>query len=136
MILPDTLNYAIRLIYLIVSMALIALGILLYLAPNILSMPGEGVVQVISEKSDIPFYKCKITFDVCAVIIAVFISLLAFGRLNGVREGTVIATICVGKFLGVFTKLFQEKVNRFIGLNVPQEALSIDIASEGCCSSK
>lgn len=38
------LVYGVRLLYLFISMVLIALGILLYLAPHLISLPGEGTV--------------------------------------------------------------------------------------------
>lgn len=38
------LVYCVRLLYLIISMILIALGILFYLAPNLISLPGEGIM--------------------------------------------------------------------------------------------
>lgn len=117
LVLPVPPNYIVRLVYLVVSMMLVALGILLYLAPDILPMPSEGVMQAIQKKTGLPFYICKISFDVTAVIVAVVISLLNFGYLSGVREGTILASIGVGKFLGFFTTLLQDRIKRFLALN-------------------
>ncbi len=111
---PDPGTYMLRLIYLVISMALIGLGILFYLEPKLLPLPGEGVMLAISAKYNIPLHKCKIGFDTAVVVIAVVTSLVFFHYLNGVREGTVLAALGVGKFLGVFTRLFQPKLRRFL----------------------
>ncbi len=81
---PETLNlsaagiYGVRLVYLVISMALIALGILFYLAPDLISLPGEGIMQVISEKCNQPLPVVKMCFDCTVSIIALVISLVYF----------------------------------------------------------
>lgn len=59
--------YGVRLLYLAISMALIALGILLYLAPCLISLPGEGIMQVIADKLHLPLHTVKMCFDITVV---------------------------------------------------------------------
>jgi hypothetical protein len=115
--LPDPANYVIRLVYLVISMALVGLGIFLYLGPHLLSLPGEGLMQVISEKSGLPLHIVKIIFDTTVSLMALVLSLICFHTFNGVREGTVFAAIGVGKFLGLFAKCFRVKYSKFIELD-------------------
>ena len=68
--------YGMRLLYLFISMALIALGILLYLAPDLLSLPGEGIMQVMAAKSHQPLPVVKMCFDCTVSIIALILSLV------------------------------------------------------------
>lgn len=107
------LVYGVRLLYLFISMALIALGILLYLAPDLISLPGEGVMQVISEKVHKPLPVVKMCFDCTVSIIALIISLAYFRQFHGIREGTLIAAFGVGKILGLYEPL-KPAVFRFL----------------------
>jgi hypothetical protein len=113
-------TYVIRLAYLVVSMALVGLGIFFYLAPHLLSLPGEGVMQVISEKFNKPLHLVKICFDCTVSLIALVLSLVFFHGFHGVREGTVFAAIGVGKFLGLYAKFFRVKLNNFIERPEPE----------------
>ena len=91
--------YGVRLLYLFISMALIALGILLYLAPDLLSLPGEGIMQVMAAKFHHPLPVVKMCFDCTVSIIALILSLVYFRQFHGIREGTIIAAFGVGKIL-------------------------------------
>lgn len=99
------LVYGVRLLYLFISMALIALGILLYLAPDLISLPGEGIMQVIANKLHRPLPVVKMCFDCTVSIIALVISLAYFRQFHGIREGTVIAALGVGKILSLYDPL-------------------------------
>ena len=79
--------YGVRLLYLFISMALIALGILLYLAPDLLSLPGEGIMQVMAAKAHQPLPVVKMCFDCTISIIALILSLVYFRQFHGIREG-------------------------------------------------
>lgn len=105
--------YFIRLGYLIVSMMLIALGILFYLTPNLISLPGEGIMQVIAEKAKIKLHIVKVMFDITVSIVALIISVVYFKQFHGIREGTVIAALGVGKILGFYEPI-RYKVKNFV----------------------
>ncbi len=105
--------YGVRLLYLLISMLLIALGILFYLTPDLISLPGEGIMQVISGKMGLPLHKVKMSFDITVSLIALAISLLYFREFHGIREGTVIAAFGVGKILGLYSPL-KAKVQSFL----------------------
>ena len=97
--------YGVRLLYLFISMLLIALGILLYLTPDLISLPGEGIMQVIADKLHKPLPVVKMCFDCTVTIIALVISLAYFRQFHGIREGTVIAAFGVGKILSLYAPL-------------------------------
>ena len=107
------LVYCVRLLYLIISMILIALGILFYLAPNLISLPGEGIMQVIAHKLNKPLPVIKMCFDCTVSIIALVISLVYFRQFHGIREGTVIAAFGVGKILGLYDPI-KPALHRFM----------------------
>lgn len=115
LILSQPQSYLLQLFWLAVGMLCVAMGILLYIAPMLPMLPGEGVMQVISDKFHIPLHWAKMGFDITVTVIALALSLGFFHGLNGLREGTILAALGVGKCLGVFVKLWQPHLDRFIG---------------------
>lgn len=105
--------YGVRLLYLFISMALIALGILLYLAPDLLSLPGEGIMQVMAAKFHQPLPVVKMCFDCTVSIIALILFLAYFRQFHGIREGTIIAAFGVGRILSLYEPL-KPAVHRFL----------------------
>lgn len=88
--------YIFQIIVLLIGCVILALGIYLQVSANVLMNPGEGLVQIIAVKTRIRFGIIKIIFDSVLVSGAIIISLVNFGTLNGVREGTIISAVLVG----------------------------------------
>ena len=99
---PETL--AARLVSLLAGCVVLAFGICVEVAPNILFVPGEGLVNAISSKSGMKFGTAKICFDVTLIVVAGLLSFIFFGRLNGVGLGTVISALAVGKIVNVLNR--------------------------------
>lgn len=97
---PTTLP--LQLLSLVVGCAILAFGVAIEVAPNVLVVPGEGLVRTISSVSGKPFGLCKNAFDITCVIIAVALSFIFFGRLNGLGIGTIIAAILVGRLCNLY----------------------------------
>jgi len=76
--------------------AVLALGIFLQITANVILNPGEGLVRAIAEKTHRRFGIVKVIFDTTLVTSAAVISFAAFGRIDGLREGTVISAVLVG----------------------------------------
>lgn len=113
-LLPPPEHYVTALVYLLFSMAFVAMGVLMYLTPELLSLPAEGVSLELSRKTGKPLHQCKMIFDCCLTLAAAILSLVGFGQLAGVREGTIISALGVGKFMGVFVKLFGLRLHEFV----------------------
>ena len=88
--------YPVRWIVCIISMFLIALGVNMEVRAGVLMLAIDGLVLAISKTFKIEFGKVKVASDCTQVAIAVICSLLLTHRLQGVREGTVAAAVCVG----------------------------------------
>ena len=112
--LPSPTNYGMQMLYLLVNVPMVALGVMLYLSPNLLPTPGEGVALAISERWNTSVATGKTIFDCSMVVISVIISLLFFHGLVGVREGTVICALFTGFVMRQFQKLFQKPLLRFV----------------------
>ena len=112
--LPAPTNYGMQLLYLLVNIPLVALGVMLYLSPNLLPTPGEGVALAISEKFDVSVATGKTIFDCSMVVISAILSLVYFHGLVGVREGTVLCALLTGFVMRQLQKLFQQPLLRFV----------------------
>lgn len=103
-------NYLVRLGYMLLSITLIGIGVFLYLEARLIPLPAEGVMMALKEKTVFEFHNIKVGFDVITVIIAVGISYIFLKNIIGVREGTFIAALLVGKVVGLIPKLMKKKV--------------------------
>ncbi len=112
--LPAPTNYAMRLFYLILNVPLVATGVMLYLSPDLLPTPGEGMSIAISKRFDLPIPTAITIFDCTMVVIAAIISLIHFHGLVGVREGTVICALFTGLTMRQLQKVFQKPLLRFV----------------------
>lgn len=112
--LPAPGNYAAQMAYLLCSVPMVAVGVMLYLSPNILPTPGEGMSLAISQKTGLSVGSSKTVFDCSLVVISALTSLLYFRRLVGVREGTVICALLVGFVMKRMQRLCQPALLRFV----------------------
>jgi uncharacterized protein len=79
----------------------------LQIAADVIVNPGEGVVKVIADKVGKEFGTIKILFDSTLVCIAAAISFFPYGKINGLREGTVISAVLVGYITKIFSNIFK-----------------------------
>ncbi len=112
---PSASNYPLQLVYLAISIVLVAVGVTLYLGADLMPMPAEGVMLAITDLTGISFHKVKMMFDTTVVIVSVIISLLFLGRIAGVREGTLLSAVLIGKLVGVFNSILAKKNLRIAG---------------------
>ena len=111
---PYCTSYPMQLLFLFISMVFVAIGVSLYLKPNLLSLPAEGVMMALVQKFGIKFPNAKTGCDTAMVVIAAIISLLFFHELRGVREGTLIAAIGIGQLVKVWNKFADQKMSAFL----------------------
>ncbi len=95
----------------VIGSAVLGLGIAMEIWANITYMPGDGLVNVIYEKTGWNFGKIKVSFDVTLVVIAMLLTYFGLHEIFGqcVREGTLISALTVGVFADLFLKLFKYK---------------------------
>lgn len=75
----------------------LAFGIVIELAPNVVVVPGEGVVRAIAKVSGVRVGTVKAVFD---------ITLIFFHGLRGVGIGTVISAVLVGPIINIVNRVF------------------------------
>ena len=118
---PEALG--LRIVSLLAGCVILAVGISIEVAPDVLVVPGEGAVRAISQTTGLKFGSVKVYFDVSLIVIASALSFLFFGRLNGVGLGTVISALTVGKFVNI------------VNLHLPAVRKIRDLAASASCPS-
>lgn len=84
----------------------LAFGIVIELAPNVVVVPGEGVVRAIAKVSGVRVGTVKAAFDITLIVVAAVLSLIFFHELRGVGVGTVISAVLVGPIINVINRVF------------------------------
>lgn len=111
--------YFMKLVVLIVGCAILGLGVSLEVVANVVMLSGEAFVQAISLKKKKEFGMVKICFDTSLMVLAIILSLILYGAVLGVREGTIVAALLVGMFARFYNKrlIF---LNQYLGESTRQ----------------
>lgn len=96
--------YLLQISMVIIGCVVIAFSTILQLKAKVVKNPAEGIVNAISIKSKKDFGTIKLYFDISLVGLAVVLSLLTFGTITGIREGTVISALIIGPLIKMFQK--------------------------------
>ena len=97
-------NYLQQWVLCAIGIVLVGLGVSIEVTAWLVTTAGEGVVLAICQVAPVKFGNMKVIFDVTLVCISVVTGLVFLGHLEGVREGTVAAAICVGLLAKGFSK--------------------------------
>lgn len=109
-----TPNYAVRMALTIAGIFILAFGIALAVVANVLFNSGEGLVKAISDVSGKDFGKVKVGFDITCVATAAVLSMIFFGKIVGIREGTLLAAVFTGFIVNFLTKYISNPLNKFL----------------------
>ena len=98
----DPATLPLQLLSLVIGCAILGFGIAIEVAPNVIVVPGEGIVRTFAAVSHKPFGTCKIAFDTTLALTACVLSFIFFGRLNGLGAGTIISALLVGRLCNLY----------------------------------
>lgn len=98
-----------------------SIGVVFEIKPKVAMMSAEAFVMYASRRWGKPFGKLKVAFDITLVTSAVLISLLLSNRIEGIREGSLIAASITGfivTFLAryIITRGNLNRLRRSIGM--------------------
>ena len=99
-----TPNYFVQMLLVLAGIVVLGFGIALAVIANILYNSGEGLVKAISDTAKKDFGRTKIVFDICWVALAALLSWIFLGRIEDIREGTLIAALLTGWVVNLITK--------------------------------
>ncbi len=97
--------YPVKLISLLIGCVILGFGVYMEVLADVVMLPGESFVRAIVLTWKTNFGNTKVAFDASMTIIAGILSLFFFHRLQGVREGTIIAALLVGFIARLFGRL-------------------------------
>lgn len=96
--------YWIALFYNILGCVFRAVGVSCQVVADVVMLSTEAFVKALSDVSKKEFSWIKLFFDVFMAAVAIALSFLLLGRLESVREGTLIIVLLVGPVSHYFTK--------------------------------
>ncbi len=107
--LPDI--YWLRLLTLLLSLAICALGVYLYMEPNIILNAPEGFQKTVAQRYHLSVPKVKMGVDCAFVILAALIGLILANRIVGIREGTLLSAVVTGRLIGFIPGSFKRRIH-------------------------
>ncbi|MCL1998639.1 MAG: DUF6198 family protein [Turicibacter sp.] len=89
-----------QLALLVMGILCIALGLVIYLETKLVPLPPEGLVlAIVSKLKNAQFHIIKVMLDSSLVIAAVILLFALADEFHGVREGTIISALAIGKIM-------------------------------------
>ena len=113
-------TYAGQLIMMITGIILLSLGLILIFDSKFVNLPLESLADACAQvfpnrKHLCKFHVWKIIVDSVSVVTGVILALIFLGELAGIREGTFLAAVLIGKIMPYIRKV-SDPVLRKIGL--------------------
>lgn len=99
-------------VYLILSVIIVSLGTFCEVTANVVMIPGNAVVAVISYVFKLPYSKCKVGFDSTLTALGFVLSIAYFKGLYGVGIGTIASAVFVGILVKMWRRLFDGLLKR------------------------
>ena len=111
-------TYPGQLVMLAISIVFVAIGVCLYMDVQLVNMPMEGMTHAVNRVffPDKPFHDIKVIMDCLTVVIGIVLSFVFLGKLDGIREGTVICALLVGKLMKPMQKVLKPAVEKICGI--------------------
>lgn len=101
-------NYAVQFGLMILSCFVLGLGIWIQFKGGVAMLPGEAMNRAISDITGKRYENIKIFFDVLYIVVSAVICFLFIGRLEGVREGSIISALLIGNIIKIYNRLFEK----------------------------
>lgn len=103
-------NYFQQLLLCVIGIFLVGFGVSIEVAARLVTNAGEGLALAVCQVAPVQFGNMKICLDVSLVALSVVLSLVFLHTpFTGVREGTILAAVCVG----LVAKLTRGAVEKF-----------------------
>ena len=101
-------SYIEQFAYMLLSCVILAFGIWIQFKGGVAMLPGEAMNRAISIVTGKKYENIKIVFDVLYIVISAVICLVFLGKLEGVREGSIISAIAIGNIIKLYNYFFNK----------------------------
>lgn len=105
-------TYPVQFVFMLLGCVILALGIWIQFKGAVAMLPGEAMNRAISKVSGKRYENIKIFFDVFYIAVSAVVCFVFLGRLEGVREGSIIAAIAVGSIIKLYNSLFDRMTKK------------------------
>ena len=110
-VIPETWPF--RMGMTLLGCTIMAFGIMLEITSNTMVIPGEGFVLALAYRSKLPFGNLKVINDVSLVIAAAVLGWLCLGKIDGLREGTIVTAFLTGVIIRFFSRCFRMRIEHW-----------------------
>ncbi|MBO4636035.1 MAG: hypothetical protein J5685_02705 [Clostridiales bacterium] len=105
-------TYVVKFVFMLLGCVVLALGIWIQFKGGVAMLPGEAMNRAISKVTGKKYENVKIFFDLFYIVTAASVCLLFLGKLEGVREGSIIAAFLVGTLIKGYNRLFDKVTHK------------------------
>lgn len=105
-------SYPVQFGLMILSCFVLGFGIWIQYQGGVAMLPGEAMNRAISEVTGKRYENVKIFFDILYIAIAALLCFIFIGKLEGVREGSVIAALFIGNIIKLYRNLSHKLTKR------------------------
>ena len=106
----EVTSYPMQFLFMLLGWIL-AFGIWIQLKGAVAMLPGEAMNRAISKVTGKRYENIKIIFDILYIALSAIVCLIFLGKLEGVREGSIIAAILVGTIIKGYNWIFDRLSN-------------------------
>lgn len=108
-------SYVLRIAFVIIGTLVLGFGIALSVIANVVMNSGEAFVKALADTLHKNFGNLKVFFDISCVVTAVILSLVFFNmKIEGTREGTIIAALLTGIVVKFYLKFLNRPLDRLL----------------------
>lgn len=101
-------NYFSQFSLMILSCFVLGFGIWIQFKGGVAMLPGEAMNRAISKVTGKSYENIKIFFDILYIVAAAAICFIFIGKLEGVREGSIIAAVLIGNIIKLYNFVFHK----------------------------
>ena len=102
-----------KIVWLLAACVVLAFSISLTIRAGVLMNSGEGFVQAAADTFGLSFGGVKVATDVLYVVCGAVLSLLFFGKIQGVGAGTAVCALVTGWLVEGFERILTPVFHRF-----------------------
>lgn len=116
--LPDATTWTLRIVYLIISLFVIAFGVFFYVNARLPLASYDALVPVVAKKFKLPFGTAKTRCDLINVALSAVICLIFIQSFGSIGIGTFIAAYFTGKIIGIIIKYLKAPLYNWLGFSL------------------
>lgn len=105
-------TYPVKFGFMLLGCVILAFGIWVQLKGAVAMLPGEAMNRAISKVSGFKYENVKIFFDILYIAVSAVICLIFIEKLEGVREGSIIAAVLVGSIIKLYNNIYDKIMDK------------------------